>query len=171
MKSTKRMTQKKEKFCFAYLETGNQSEAYRRAYRAENMKKETVTRKASELMRDGYVSARVKELQAEQRKRFAATTANTVEELARIAFFDPRKMFHADGRLKTIHELDSDMAAALGGFDVVTALRGGEAIEVRKIRFNNKLNALEQLGRHLGLFQKDSSQVRKMVILKDFKGR
>jgi len=35
-------TQKQENFCLAYIECGNASEAYRRAYDAEYMKPETV---------------------------------------------------------------------------------------------------------------------------------
>ncbi len=170
MKSISRMTQKKENFCLAYLETGNQSEAYRRAYNAENMKQASIARKASELMRDGYVSARVKELQTEQRKRFEITVANTLEELARIAFFDPRKMFHGDGRLKCIDELDEDTAAVLAGFDVITAPGSDKILETKKIKFHNKLNALDQIGRHLGLFRADNDQGRKMLIIKDFTG-
>ncbi|MGL4546014.1 MAG: terminase small subunit, partial [Plesiomonas sp.] len=38
------LTEKQEKFCKALIETGNQSEAYRRAYNTENMKPESVNR-------------------------------------------------------------------------------------------------------------------------------
>ena len=44
-----RLTPKQEAFCLAYVETGNASEAYRRAYNAENMKPATVNRKAKML--------------------------------------------------------------------------------------------------------------------------
>lgn len=39
------LTQKQEAFALAYFETGNASEAYRRAYNAENMKPESINRK------------------------------------------------------------------------------------------------------------------------------
>jgi phage terminase small subunit len=42
------LTQRQEKFCLAYIETGNASESYRRAYNAENMKPVTINRKAKE---------------------------------------------------------------------------------------------------------------------------
>ena len=35
------LTPKQEAFCLAYMETGNASEAYRRAYDADNMKPAT----------------------------------------------------------------------------------------------------------------------------------
>ncbi len=72
------LTQKQETFALAYVETGNASEAYRRAYNVgENTKAETVWRKASELLSVGKVTARVSELQAEAAER----TMVTVESL------------------------------------------------------------------------------------------
>lgn len=57
------LTAKQEAFCQAIADGKNQSEAYRLAYKAEKMKPETVQRKAHEVMKDGKVTARVKELQ------------------------------------------------------------------------------------------------------------
>lgn len=56
------MTPKQERFCLAYIETGNASEAYRRAYNAGSMKPATVNRKAAELLDNGKVTARLAEL-------------------------------------------------------------------------------------------------------------
>ena len=39
------LTPKQENFCLAYLETGNASEAYRRAYDVANMKPESIAPK------------------------------------------------------------------------------------------------------------------------------
>ena len=58
------LTQKQEMFCNYYLECGNASEAYRRAYSADNMKTETINTKACELLRDGKITGWVGELQA-----------------------------------------------------------------------------------------------------------
>ena len=61
----KKDTEKKQKFADEYKKCGNQSEAYRRAYNAEGMKPEVVANEASELMKDPYVTMRLKELQEE----------------------------------------------------------------------------------------------------------
>ena len=50
------MTPKQERFCQAYIETGNASEAYRQAYNAEKMKAQTIHVKASELFASGKVA-------------------------------------------------------------------------------------------------------------------
>lgn len=75
------LTQKQENFCAAYVETGNASEAYRRAYDASRMKQESISVKASELMRNGSVTVRIKELQAQAQKRHQLTVDDLINEL------------------------------------------------------------------------------------------
>lgn len=67
------MTPKQEAFCLAYVETGNASEAYRRAYDADNMKAGTVNKRASELLADGEITGRVDELKAAAVERHNVT--------------------------------------------------------------------------------------------------
>lgn len=75
-----KLTIKQEKFCNYYVETGNASEAYRRAYSCANMKDETVNNKAYNLLKRGDIGARVSELQAEQK----AKSDITKEEIIRL---------------------------------------------------------------------------------------
>ena len=56
------LTPKQEAFCLAYLETGNASESYRRAYEAENMTPETVNREAKAVIDNPKIAARLAEL-------------------------------------------------------------------------------------------------------------
>lgn len=75
------LTPKQEAFALAYVETGNASEAYRRAYEAGAMKAEAVHVKASELLSNGKVSVRVKELQAKAVERHEVTVDDILREL------------------------------------------------------------------------------------------
>lgn len=75
------LTPKQEAFCLAYLETGNASEAYRRAYSAQNMKPETIVVKASELLAHGKVSVRVAELRGAAARRHGITIDDLLREL------------------------------------------------------------------------------------------
>ena len=77
----KKLTPKQESFCLAYIETGNASEAYRQAYDAENMKPETINRKAKVELDKGKIRARLEALQAEHRKRRDVTVAGLSENL------------------------------------------------------------------------------------------
>ena len=75
------LTVKQEAFCLAYMETGNASEAYRRAYNAENMKADVIAVKACELLKNGNVSVRVAELKESAVKRSEITVDDLIAEL------------------------------------------------------------------------------------------
>lgn len=75
------LTIKQEAFCQAYIETGNASEAYRTAYAADKMKAEAIHVKASELLSNGKISVRVKELQGEIKQRHNVTVDSLITEL------------------------------------------------------------------------------------------
>jgi phage terminase small subunit len=85
---TKKLTPKQESFCNAYVEMGNASEAYRRAFNAGAMKSETVNRKAVELLNNGKITARVEVLQAELKSKSDITKERVLGELATIGFSD-----------------------------------------------------------------------------------
>lgn len=78
------MTLKQENFCLAYIETGNASEAYRRAYDSENMKSETVAKRASEMLDDGDIAGRIAELRAPVVKSAQITLEQHLEDLKRL---------------------------------------------------------------------------------------
>lgn len=75
------LTPKQEAFALAYVETGNASEAYRRAYNAGKMKPGVVAVKASELLSHGKVAVRVAELQAQHVERHKLTVDDLLKEL------------------------------------------------------------------------------------------
>lgn len=58
------LTAKQEAFCLAIVSGLSQADAYRKAYDASRMQAKTVQEKASRLMADGKVRARVEELRA-----------------------------------------------------------------------------------------------------------
>lgn len=109
----------------AYVETGNQSEAYRRAYTASNMKPETVWSKASELLKDGKVLARVNELRAQHVKRHEVTVDSLVAELEEarqvaLAAETPQTSAAVSasmGKAK-LYGLDKQVVEMAGGLDV-----------------------------------------------------
>ena len=81
------LTPKQEGFCLSYRETGNASEAYRRNYNCENMKTESINRKAKEMLDNGNISARLAALGEVTAKAHQITVADLIKELeeARIA--------------------------------------------------------------------------------------
>jgi len=86
------LTPKQEKFVQVYVECGNASEAYRTAYAAGGMKPETVNRKAKELLDNGKITARIRELQAAHRKEHDIT----IESITAM-YLEDRELAHQLG--------------------------------------------------------------------------
>lgn len=78
------LTQKQEAFCLAFIETGNASEAYRRAYRGKKMAEKTVHESASRLLADRKVTARVAELRKMAADKAVLTLEKHLEKLAEL---------------------------------------------------------------------------------------
>lgn len=75
------MTPKQEAFCLAFVETGNASEAYRRAYDAENMKPETINVQASKMLSDPKIAIRLAVLRDEHVERHNLTVDDLIAQL------------------------------------------------------------------------------------------
>lgn len=78
------LTPKQESFCLAYLETGNASEAYRRAYSAEKMKPETVNRAAKEMIDLPKIATRLHDLRKPAVKAAQITLEQHLKDLQRL---------------------------------------------------------------------------------------
>jgi phage terminase small subunit len=154
-----KLTPKQEKFCKAYIETGNASEAYRRAYNAENMKPTTVNRKAVEVLSDGKITARIAELQEGHQKRHEVTVDRVVRELSLLGFSNMLDYIsiEAGGAYVDLSKVTREQAAAIGEITSETYMEGhGEdAQRVKRTRFKltDKRAALVDLGKHLGMFK------------------
>jgi len=82
-----KLTPKQEKFCLVYIETGNASEAYRRAYNTSKMKTESVNRKAFEVLENVNITARVEEIYKTHQKRHDVSIDSLTQELTDAAKF------------------------------------------------------------------------------------
>lgn len=72
------LTAKQEAFCQAIADGLSQADAYRRAYKAEKMKPESVQRMAHKLIKDLKVTSRVQELQSELKSKQLWTREQSV---------------------------------------------------------------------------------------------
>ena len=84
-------------------------------------------------------------------KKLELTVDGVMTETARVAFFDPRKLFHPNGMIKKVTELDDDTAGALAQFE-------RDLGSIYKFKAHNKIAALELAARLLGMFAKDNAQ-------------
>ncbi len=113
------------------------------------------------MMAHGKVRARVAELMQPVIAKAQLTREQWLESIARLAMFDPRKMFDAHGNPKEITDLDDNEAAAIAGFEFTKEFAGaqkkkGEDVEssgrvavgyTKKFKLADKLRALELYGK------------------------
>lgn len=78
------LTGKQEKFAQAFVETGDASEAYRRAYDTSRMNPASVNRKAHDCKEHVKISARVEQLRAKHAKSHGITVDTLLAKLDKV---------------------------------------------------------------------------------------
>lgn len=78
------LTVKQENFCNYYVESGNASEALRRAYSCNSMADKTINEKACRMLKESKISARIAELQGQLKDKSDITKEGMLKELANI---------------------------------------------------------------------------------------
>ena len=151
----KKLTPKQEKFCQAYIKTGNKSEAYRLAYSTSNMKSETINRKAVELFENGKISARVSVLKNSLEKENLYTLKKSVKrDVALIERYEAALDVLENDKSK---DRDVEIAERL----------------IKYIGVQGYNSAQERLSKQHGFYEKDNNQKvippRQVIDYKDYK--
>lgn len=162
------MTDAQKRFCDEYLIDLNATRAYKVAY--PNCKKdETARANSSRLLTNANIQNYVTDKQKELEKRTEITQDMVVQELAKIGFFNIKDIYNKDGTLKHISDIDEGTARAISsvktlqkaGSMKISINPEGKDVEVPienipeqtiEFKINDKVKALELLGRHLGMF-------------------
>lgn len=149
----KNMTKKQEIFVAEYLTDLNAT----RAAIAAGYSKKGAEQTGSVLLRNPKVAELIATKSEKRLQKLEISAEKVLQEIAKLAFFDPRKLFDKEGRPLSVPELDDDTAMAVAGLEVYEEYSGqGEdrkAIGLtRKIKIADKGINLERLGKHLKLF-------------------
>lgn len=80
----RKLTPKQIKFCEAYIETGNASEAYRQAYDTSRMAYGTIRNMASQLLARDDIAVTIEGMQAKHREMHCVTIESMTENLREI---------------------------------------------------------------------------------------
>jgi len=143
-----KLSQKQQRFVDEYLVDLNATQAAIRA----GYSKKTAASQGERLLRNVEIQLLIQERMAERGKRTEISQDSIVKELARIAFGDPRKVMEwgPNGvKLRPSTELSDEDAAIVSEVSETTSANGGSL----KLKTNDKLKALELLGRHMGMFK------------------
>ena len=147
------LTEKQKRFCDEYLIDLNATQAAIRAgYSVKNADKI-----GSELLGKTRVSETISRKIAERSKRTGINQDRVIQELARIAFVNPQNVIDSEDASVREDATEDDLACIQSV--KVNTMDGakGKSVE-REVRLNDKMKALELLGKHLGMF-KDKLEV------------
>ena len=146
------VTEKQKVFADEYLIDLNAARAYKVAYPAVK-KDEVAAVNGNRMLRNAKVAEYITERMQDRQKRTEITQDKVLQELAAVAFSNATDYVEVRDNaviVKDTASLSDTQIKALAG---IKESRGG--IEVK---LNDKLKALELLGRHLGMF-KDKVEV------------
>jgi len=159
------LTPKQQRFCEEYIIDLNAAQAAIRAGYGEK----SARSKASQLLTKVNIQNEVQRLKAKRSKRVQLDADDIVQELMRVGYSNIRDYLTVDEDgevyIKNFDDIDRDKLAAVESVKVNVTKNKDESREYKTTQFklHNKLTALDQLCRHLGLFKADSLQRTEQV--------
>lgn len=153
MSRNEQLTKQQEIFCKEYLKDLNARRAAERA----GYSKHTAQVQGSRLMQNEKVQKRVQALFDKRAAKIELSAELILERLLEVATVDLADAYDSDGKLKPLHDIPKSVRQAMSGIDVAEEFAGygkdrQKVADVRKVKFWDKIKALEVLGKHLKLF-------------------
>ena len=146
------MTPKQKMFARQYLIDLNATQAAIRAGYSRKYASET----GRKILKRQDIATMIRKDMEKRAKRLEITADMLLQEIAKLAFSDVRRIFDDQGRLLPVSQLPPDVAASVSSVKVVTSsiprTDPVEVVHTSEIKFWDKKGALELLGKHLKLF-------------------
>ncbi|MBT5530869.1 MAG: terminase small subunit [Cytophagia bacterium] len=147
------LTVKQEVFCQKVVEGFSLSDSYRDAYNTSKMKDTTINQKAYELNKNGDITVRINQLRRAGVDKHGVSVEKILNELMRVAFFDPTKLFDRYNKLIPITNLPRDVLAGISSIDIGNDENDELGYNsVKWIKTQDKLKALELIGKYFAMF-------------------
>jgi len=152
------LTARQERFCQEYVIDLNGTQAAIRA----GYSKKTAVEQASQTLAILNVKVRIKELQAAIGNRLEITADMVVKELWALGIYNVQDLVTEENQIINIKQAERDLIKPVIGLKattkVVTFDGTREETTTIDVKFADKRAALVDVGRHLGVFEKDNSQ-------------
>lgn len=161
------LTAKQQKFCDEYLVDLNSTQAAIRSGYSKSSAKSI----GSENLSKPDIQAYLQKKRKNWANKLEVTQERILTEYARIAFSDIRKYYNEKGMMLLPSEMDDDAAAALAGIKVYEEFEfdmdgnRNHVGDTKEVKIHNKIQALDSLAKHLGMFEKDNQQRKPEVKL------
>jgi phage terminase small subunit len=163
----KKITARQERFVQALFSGLSQRQAYMEAYNCRTCKGATIDNRASKLFKKEQVSARLTELQNELKNRNIVTKERILEEFAKIGFADIKDFLSYRTEKTQVDEpvRDEDGTISIYKYKMIIEAKDSKDVDgtiisevslgkdgTFKFKLHDKLNALEKMGKILGIF-------------------
>lgn len=104
------------------------------------------------ILNNPVVQELIAKRQVERRKRVDISLDRVLEEIASLAFFNPKDLYDAEGNIIPIHQLPREVAAAISSVKAIVRKSDDGDISTKTLEFRqwNKNQALELFMRHYG---------------------
>jgi len=158
----KPLNSKQECFIAEYLIDRNATKAAQRA----GYSLKTAYSQGQRLLKHAEIAAAVAAGTERHLDHAEVTAQRVIDEMAALAFSDVRQAFK-NRKMLDVEELPDKIAAAVSSTEVIrrnVAGGDGHTDDIHKLRLWDKPKALEMLAKHLGLFEKDNSQPRRIEV-------
>jgi len=166
------LTEKKERFCVLYVTDeklrGNGTDCYFQAFKPKNAKRKTINERASRLLANSKVQARIKNLRDDVADKSCMSVAELLKIAADMARCKLSDFYNDDGNIKPPSEWTDEMKTAAASLKTFEEYEGrGDAREltghVRELKLWDKNDAVDRLFKYHGLFEKDREQLGKAI--------
>lgn len=144
-----KLTAKQQRFCDEYLIDLNATQA---AIRAGYKRSDYTDTNANKLLENTRIKETIEKAMAERSKRTGISQDRVIQELARIAFVNPIDVINTENGSVSDSASDDDLAC-IQSVKVKTMNSDKGWSEEREVKLNDKMKALELLGKHLGMFK------------------
>ena len=145
-KLEKRLEKRQKLFVLEYLKDLNATKAAERA----GYSMRTANQQGARLLAHAGITKAITLAMDKKLQAIDFSADRVLQELARLAMFDPAKMFNEDGSVKRIQDMDENTRMAIAGFEVVE-LGEGKGV-LKRFKLVDKGANLERLGKYHALF-------------------
>lgn len=151
----KPLTARQESFCFEYVVDKHGTNAAIRA----GYSKKTASSIATENLRKPNIVRCIDELLEQQRKKADLSAEIVISELRQMGEYNIQDFLDKDNCIVDITKLPRSQTKAISGIkSKVTILPNGSKEVVTELKFVDRRASWVDLGRHVGIFEKDNSQ-------------
>lgn len=142
------LTEKRKRFCNEYLVDLNATQAAIRA----GYSPKTANEQGARLLANVSVQEAIAKAMAERSRRTGVNQDRVIQELARIAFVNPQDVINPEDASVREDAAEDDLVC-IQSVKVKTMDGAKGTFMEREVKLNDKMKALELLGKHLGMFK------------------